>query len=285
MSHVVASRTKLVRRKMKKTLQDCFQPDFEVISPPTKQVEAEIKDESMLTKEEWKEYTGSIWEGYGWTNSYNQTKHPAVFPDEIPRRLIKMFSFKGETVLDPFCGVGTTLFEAEKLGRKAIGIDASKKYIGQIASTLSKADARLGDARDTGLPDESIQLVVFSPPYWDAIEYEAVPEEIDIGKKQPYRTYLAMMKQVGQEMHRILEPGRRMAIVIQDSHRGNREFAHHAYFTVMYEAIGFVLTGTWVWEKVSGRTAKPYGSYLRPYKIYPYVMNEYVLVFEKNGTE
>ena len=54
--------------------------------------------------------------------------HPAVFPDEIPYRLMKLYTYKGATILDPFCGTGTTLKIAAKYGRNYIGIDISKKY-------------------------------------------------------------------------------------------------------------------------------------------------------------
>ena len=67
-------------------------------------------------------------------------KHPAVFPDELPHRLIKMYSFYGDIVLDPFCGIGTTNVEALKLGRNSIGIDIREDYIQIVASNLKKID-------------------------------------------------------------------------------------------------------------------------------------------------
>lgn len=54
--------------------------------------------------------------------------HPAVFPEELARRVIQLFSFKGDTVLDPFVGVGTTCVVAKKFGRGYVGIDNSEKY-------------------------------------------------------------------------------------------------------------------------------------------------------------
>ena len=63
-----------------------------------------IKQMSKLTKEEWREYTKTVWHIANTTHN----EHPAVFPIEIPHRLIKLFSWHGETVLDPFAGIGTT---------------------------------------------------------------------------------------------------------------------------------------------------------------------------------
>ena len=54
--------------------------------------------------------------------------HPAMFPEELASRVLKLFSFKNDIILDPFNGVGTTTFVANKLNRKYIGIDISKEY-------------------------------------------------------------------------------------------------------------------------------------------------------------
>ncbi|MYD45991.1 MAG: site-specific DNA-methyltransferase [Gammaproteobacteria bacterium] len=64
--------------------------------------------------------------------------HPAVFPEELARRVIQLFSFKGDTVLDPFVGVGTTCVVAKKLGREFIGIDNSEKYCETARSRLQE---------------------------------------------------------------------------------------------------------------------------------------------------
>lgn len=64
-------------------------------------------------------------------------KHPAPFPIELPRRLIKLYSFYGDTVLDPFAGTGTTLKAAIELGRNAIGFELNPEYIPLIISKLS----------------------------------------------------------------------------------------------------------------------------------------------------
>ena len=70
------------------------------------------KERSKLTKEEWREYTKTVWH----IANVSDSEHPAVFPIEIPRRLIKLFTFVDEPVLDPFAGSGTTAIAALKLG-------------------------------------------------------------------------------------------------------------------------------------------------------------------------
>lgn len=64
--------------------------------------------------------------------------HPAPFPVEIPARLIRMFSFPGDTILDPFAGTGTTLYAAKALGRPAIGVELSERYCEVAAKRLAQ---------------------------------------------------------------------------------------------------------------------------------------------------
>ncbi len=74
-------------------------------------ITTEQKELSRVTKEEWREYTKTVWH----IANVADGEHPAVFPREIPRRLIKLFSLHGEQVLDPFAGVGTTACVALEL--------------------------------------------------------------------------------------------------------------------------------------------------------------------------
>jgi len=98
----------------------------------TEKVPPEIKKMSILTKEEWKEYFSGHWNFKG----ERQVEHEAMFPEELPYRLIKMFSFTGETILDPFLGSGTTLKVALDLGRNGIGYEINPKFIDIIEKKL-----------------------------------------------------------------------------------------------------------------------------------------------------
>lgn len=84
---------------------------------------SEAKERSRMSIEEWNESFSGIWTIPG----VRQTGHVAMFPEEIPRRLIRMYSFFGETVLDPFAGSGTTLAVAAEQGRSSIGIEVDPK--------------------------------------------------------------------------------------------------------------------------------------------------------------
>lgn len=89
-------------------------------------VSDEAKEKSKLTKDERTKWFTCQWDDIA---AERQKEHPAMFPVEIPRRIIKMFSFYGETVLDPFLGSGTTMKAANILGRHCIGYELNADYM------------------------------------------------------------------------------------------------------------------------------------------------------------
>jgi site-specific DNA-methyltransferase (adenine-specific) len=85
------------------------------------------KGETDLTKEEFIQWSNALWSFTPETRA-KKIGHPAPFPIELPHRLIKMLTWKNATVLDPFCGSGTTGMACKKLDRDFIGIDISPEY-------------------------------------------------------------------------------------------------------------------------------------------------------------
>jgi site-specific DNA-methyltransferase (adenine-specific) len=92
----------------------------------------EQKELSIMSAEEWNTYFAGHWNFSG----ARQSGHIAMFPEELPRRLIKMFSFVGETVLDPFVGSGTTLLAAKNSDRNSIGYEINPEFIPIIKEKL-----------------------------------------------------------------------------------------------------------------------------------------------------
>ena len=95
---------------------------------PTK----EQKELSKMTAEEWNTFFAGHWNFAG----ARQNNHIAMYPEELPRRLIKMFSFIGETVLDPFAGSGTTSLAAKNLDRNSVGFEINPEFIPVIKEKL-----------------------------------------------------------------------------------------------------------------------------------------------------
>ena len=91
-----------------------------------------IKEQSTLTQEEWNQYFTGHWNFPG----EKQNKHLAMFPEELPKRLIKMFSFVGDSILDPFLGSGTTSLAAKNLNRNSIGYEINEDFLPAIKEKL-----------------------------------------------------------------------------------------------------------------------------------------------------
>jgi len=258
---------------------------------------AEVRALSALTKEEWREYTKTVWS----IANVSHEIHPATFPTEIPKRLTKLFSFWGETVLDPFGGVGSTAVAAIREGRRTICIDQNADFVKEMRSRVEKEqldlnafEARQGDSRDlSGIEDGSIDLIVTSPPYWDKADYGG--RNTDIGTAGSYVDFLDELRQVFKECYRVLRPGRKLCVVTanvnQMTDHGLLTFPLSTDIGVMLREIGLVMINEIIWSKdgTGGRWGSANGQ--RPiFGSYPYPPNflfknvhEYIIVFAKPG--
>mgnify|MGYP003589429362 CR=1 FL=1 len=145
--------------------------DFEYILIFKKQGNApkptvEQKEQSKMTTDEWNTYFNGHW----YIKGARQDKHLAMFPEELPKRLIKMFSFVGENILDPFLGSGTTALAAKNLGRNSVGYEINPEFIPLIDSRINsnndllKNNARV-DFVVQALNDEGFQDRILDLPY------------------------------------------------------------------------------------------------------------------------
>lgn len=91
---------------------------------------------SVISETEFNEWYQQIWT---LTGASTTKGHPAPFPEKLANRLIRMFSFVGDTVLDPFLGSGTTMLAAAKIGRNSIGVEVDEDYALQSKTRLEKA--------------------------------------------------------------------------------------------------------------------------------------------------
>lgn len=116
---------------------------------PTK----EQKELSKMTAEEWNTYFAGHWNFAG----ARQNNHIAMFPEELPKRLIKMFSFVGETVLDPFAGSGTTALAAKNLDRNSVGYEINSEFIPFIKDKLESQQQHLSGTTYEFLKQQPVQ--------------------------------------------------------------------------------------------------------------------------------
>lgn len=92
--------------------------------------------ENTITRDEFLDYTKSIWEFPA--ESAKKVGHPAPFPVELPYRCIQLYTFKNDVVLDPFCGVGSTCIAAIKVDRHFVGIDNYMEYVKKAKERINK---------------------------------------------------------------------------------------------------------------------------------------------------
>ena len=94
---------------------------------------------STISRDHFLEWTKSVWSFPA--ASARKVGHPAPFPEELPRRLIELYTFRGDVVLDPFCGSGTTCVAAANLGRHFVGYEVEPKYIRLAEERLREREA------------------------------------------------------------------------------------------------------------------------------------------------
>jgi len=152
-----------------------------------KPVDKKIKELSRMTKEEWKEYFSGHWNFGG----AKQDGHIAMFPEELPKRLIKMFAFAGDTVLDPFMGSGTTALAAKNLGRNSVGYEINQEFIPFIKKKLEVHQQALFGVSYDFIEQEDINIdfeseikalpYIFRDPH--ALDKKIDPKKLQFGSR------------------------------------------------------------------------------------------------------
>ena len=263
-------------------------------------ITSDMKEASKLTSEEWKEWTKTVWS----IANISDSAHPAVFPPEIPYRLIRMFSFVGEKVLDPFSGMATTGKVAIQEQREFIGFETNQDYhtisLERIRNMISMEHVR--NPRYTvyhasscdmfHIEDDSIGLVVTSPPYWNKADYG--DWRGNIGGYEFYDDFLLNLKRVFAECYRVLAPGRKLCVITANVNQNTKEYGLLTIplasdMTKAMQESGFVLINQIIWNKDgtggrwgSANTQRPiFGSYPYPPNFLFKNVNEYIIIVQK----
>ncbi len=208
-----------------------------------------------LQPEEFEKENSTIW---SFEERGNWATHDPSFrgnwSPKVARNLILHYSEKGDTVLDPMVGGGTTLIECLLTGRNGIGVDINRgsamvtknrinlpdEYLEKLPDTTQKV--YIGDSRNLNLiEDESVDLIATHPPYANIISYGKNATEGDLSAIPDYEIYAEEMGKSASEFYRVLEPGKICAVLIGDTH--NRCHYVPIAFKVMkqFSKEGFIL--------------------------------------------
>jgi len=263
-----------------------------------------------LTAKEWIPETVSVWNqkglGAGHPDAQIERQHPAPFSFTDVARLIRFFTKTGQVVLDPFVGVGSTLKACAIEGRSGIGIELNSVFAGlsrdrlelEVRDMFSAAGEQLvleGDCREhlPAIPDESIDFVVTSPPYWSILKkqdhkvrQERVEkglvqdygsDERDLGVIESYDDFLIELGTIFGECARTLKRGKYMALIVSDFRDKSKYIMFHADLAKAMEAYGMEMRGL----KVLYQRHKKVFPYGYPYAYVPNIHNQYILILQK----
>lgn len=263
-----------------------------------------------LSAKEWLPETISVWVqrglGKGHEHAKIERQHPAPFSFQDVARLVRFFSKRGETVLDPFVGVGSTLKAAATEGRRGIGIELNAKYA-KLARQRLKLELNgdpgicrdqqviCGDARKElkKLEPDSVNLIVTSPPYWTILhkeDHKAKQErsskgldtrysqdKADLGNIADYSDFLHTLADTLALARPALSDGGHMCVVVGDFRQKSRYYMFHADIAREMEARGFTLKGITVLYQRHKRIF-PYGF---PYAYVPNLHHQYIVILAK----
>ena len=205
--------------------------------------------------------------------------HPAVFPISLPTHFIKLLTHKGELVLDPFVGIGTTLVAAKDLGRNAVGFDLKEEYVEiakkRLAQTTLESDTQqaaiVDEARNIPayLDENTVSLCITSPPYANMLNRPRLNKSIrgnlrensqylkvqqysndkrDLGTMD-HEAYSNALTEIYAGILPLMRPRAHCIININDVWWENKRNLTHIYAIEALQKAGFEFRNTFIWDK------------------------------------
>lgn len=264
-----------------------------------------------LNATEWIGETVSVWTqrglGAGHPDAQIERKHPAPFSFTDVSRLIRFFTKKGDVVLDPFAGVGSTLKACALEKRKGIGFELNPKYVALTRDRLRKEvlgtvrssqQIRQGDARILAkkLSADSIDFIVTSPPYWNILhkeDHKARQERKaqnldtrygndrrDLGNIHEYAAFVKELSSILGDCARALKPKKYLALIVSDFRDKSRFVMFHADLAAALEQYHLQLRGITILYQRHKRVF-PYGY---PFAYVPNIHHQFILILQNAKT-
>lgn len=262
-----------------------------------------------LTGKEWIQETKSVWFQKGLGSGHPETRierqHPAPFSFQDVARLIAFFTKEDELVLDPFCGVASTLKACATIRRRGVGIELTKKWVDlgeeRLATEVEdRSNQRIihGDCREVlqVFDDEEFDFIVTSPPYWAILrkdnDHKSVNERVknnlethygedprDLGNLPVYDDFRNELQSVFKQCHRVLKAKKYMSLVVSDFRHGSDFVPFHIDAIECMVNAGFRLEGITVLVQ-NVKKLYPYGY---PYAFVSNIHHQYIITFRNTG--
>jgi len=235
---------------------------------------------SCVTAKDWVKGMVAVQEFYYEKRDIRDKKiHPAVFPIALPAHFIKLLTHKGELVLDPFVGVGTTLLAARDLGRNAVGFDLQQKYVDASMKRLTQS--KLYDGADQiaiaddamnipeYLKEETVSLCITSPPYPHFLTHRRRNKSIrgDLRENEQYlvvqqysddprdlggmehEQYAKALTDIYKGILPLMRKGAHCIVNVNDLWENNTRYPTHIYVMDALTNAGFEFRNTFIWDK------------------------------------
>ena len=253
-----------------------------------------------LTGKEWAQFTRSWFTHNPEPRKDEEILHPAKFPESMIAEFVHFFTKKGDVVLDPMAGTGSTLVACDLTNRKGIGVELIDKWA-KIASGRTKQEIITGDAlelsriwNERGLP--SVDFCITSPPYWNMLRqsrghvestakqrkkegldvfYSDNPK--DIGNVESYEDYLEKLYAIYSNVHTLLKPEKYLVVIVQNVRTPTGEMIPLAWDLARKLSTLYTLRQERIWCQNN----KMLGIWGYPSTYVSNVHHHYCLVFQK----
>jgi len=234
------------------------------------------------TAKEWIKSQLGVWQfNYEKRDIRDKTLHPATFPISLAKKIVELFSHRGEIVLDPFVGSGTTLVAARDCGRNAIGFDLKNEYTNLCRHRLSQ-NVLFGDTKQIAISDDAynipayldegtVKLIFTSPPYANLLnrarknksrrgderknnqflkveQYSQDPR--DLGTMD-LENYTKEMGDIYERLLPLLQPKGHCVINVPDMWWENKRITIHISLVEELRKRGYELRNTIIWDRTN----------------------------------
>lgn len=244
---------------------------------PSRKCRCPIHHLNCMNGKQWLASQIGVWRfSYEKRDIRDKKIHPAVYPISLARRCIELFTHRGELVVDPFVGSGTTLVAANDLDRNAVGFDLNKKYVmlanSRIKSTNSSVQLAINDdAKNIShyIHEEKVSLILTSPPYANLLARNRLNKSRKNRYNEQYlknerysdnpndlgnmdiEVYLDAFKNIFSKLYPIIKPGGHCVINVSDYWWNNKRIPLHILVTEKMQDVGLELRNTIIWDRTN----------------------------------
>jgi DNA modification methylase len=236
---------------------------------------------NCLTAKEWIKNQLGVWQfTYNGRDIRDKKLHPATFPIDLARKVIELFTHRGELVLDPFVGSGTTLVAAQEVERNAVGFDLSEKYIALAKSRLG-LNLSSGNSIQLAIQDDArniphyfdsetrVKLIFTSPPYANLLNRARKNKSRRVRKNDQYLKieqysqdprdlgtlflddYAKEMESIFHNLLPTLEPSAHCVINVPDMWWNDTRITIHMSVIEALRHAGYEFRNTIIWDRTN----------------------------------